>query len=210
MPLTIHVGPEMGLDASVGPEAGLCAAEGPEVRLVAAEGPETGIVVYLLSCLCAFVPLQGLPSQNSCSAEAPLSTKLLLFFLSLSGAPCGILLVVLNSLDVKCASLICKLCCSHRFEIYGKCSLSTPCSFIAFSAGVLSIWSNAFFRSMCGAKSGMSHTLTFSAAIKVLNAPCSGVAAFSRRLSGRIRIVIKQRYATTFLTVVRHTIDKNL
>ena len=88
------------------------------------------------------------------------------------------LLVGLNDLDVKCPSLMWRLCCSHRFEIQAKCCLSTPCSFIALGAS--STCRKTFFTSNCAAGYGMSHALAFSGAIKMPSAPCSGRRSFAK------------------------------
>ena len=58
-------------------------------------------------------------------------------------------------------------------------SLDIRRSFIAFSVWFLSKWSNSFLKSVRAAKSGMLHSLAFSAAIKMLNAPCSGWLSFA-------------------------------
>ena len=92
---------------------------------------------------------------------------------------CGSHVLVLNFLDVKCPSLISKLRCSHSFEIHAKCCFLTPCYFILFRPWFLSTWWNDFFKSTCAAKSGMSHSLASSAAIRMLSAPCSGWLSFT-------------------------------
>ena len=51
------------------------------------------------------------------------------------------------------------------FEIQTKCSFSTPCSLIVLSASFRYTW----------LKSGMSHSLVFSASIKIHNALAAGL-----------------------------------
>ena len=93
------------------------------------------------------------------------------------GFGCGPL-VGLNDIDVKCPSLMWRLCCFHRFEIQAKCCLSTPRSFSALGAS--STWRKSFFTSNCAADYGMSHALVFSGAIKMPSAPCSGRRSFAK------------------------------
>ena len=71
MYLTIHVAQEIELATAAGTEIGLFTAVGPEEGRVAAEGRDgSSAASGLLPMHCASVPLQGLQSQNSRSAEA--------------------------------------------------------------------------------------------------------------------------------------------
>ena len=94
-------------------------------------------------------------------AESTVSTRTV-NTIGLKRTPFGSLLVVQILLDVKCPSLVSKLCCSHSCEVHANCCFPTPCSHC--SQRLVSV----------------HHSLALLAAVKMLNAICSRWLSFAK------------------------------